>query len=139
MKTAKVLLMDDDAPYLKLLCRMVGALGYDCAGCARGEEALALCAEAKEHGAPFRAAMLDMIIDTGMGGLETAERLRELYPDILLILSSGYSGEVSWAEIQKHGFNANLPKPFKLAELGAVLAENCGSRTPGAPVGGVVS
>lgn len=129
--------MDDDSGYLKLLCRMVGALGYDCVGCARGEDALALCAEAKEHGAPFRAALLDMVIDPGMGGLETARRLRELYPEMLLILSSGYSGEMSWDDIRKHGFNANLPKPFKLAELNAVLAGEFDRRVLGASAGAV--
>ena len=68
----RILLMDDERIIREILVKMLQFLGYTIFAARNGEEALDLFRLADEEGKPVRAAILDLIIDRGMGGRETA-------------------------------------------------------------------
>lgn len=49
-----------------------------------------------------------------MGGLRCAAALRELAPDVPLVLMSGSCDDSALSEPERHSFRAVLPKPFCL-------------------------
>ena len=87
----RLLVMDDEEALRTLLNRSLTKLGYDVQSARDGAEAIAMYESAKASGREFDAVLLDVTISGGMGGIETAARLKELDPSIKLIVSSGYS------------------------------------------------
>ena len=66
--------------------------------------------------------LLDMIMPDMSGG-ETYYCLKEIDPDIKVLLSSGYSLEGRATEILNRGCNGFIQKPFKIKELSQKLRE----------------
>jgi DNA-binding NarL/FixJ family response regulator len=64
---------------------------------------------------------LDLTVSGGMGGVETAAKLKELDPSSKLIVSSGYSASPIMSEFASYGFDAVLPKPWSMPEISAVV------------------
>jgi DNA-binding NarL/FixJ family response regulator len=58
-----------------------------------------------------------------MGGGETYDRLKELYPSIKVFLSSGYSINGQAKEILKRGCDGFIQKPFTMKELSKAIRE----------------
>jgi len=81
---------------------------------ANGTEALEECARARAEGALFGVVILDLTVPGAMGGRETLERLRERFPALSVIISSGYGQEADLADCQPV---AVLPKPYQMHEL----------------------
>jgi CheY-like chemotaxis protein len=57
-----------------------------------------------------------------MGGRDTVSPLRALVPELPIIASSGYSDDPVMADPTHFGFTASLRKPFRLTDLGDLLA-----------------
>ena len=66
-------------------------------------------------------ALLDLTVTGGMGGLETASRLKEVDPSCKLIVASGYSDAPVMSDFASYGFDAVITKPSTPDEVGAVL------------------
>ena len=77
--------------------------------------------EAKAAGSGFDAVLLDLTVGGGMGGMETAARLKEVDPAAILIVSSGYSDSPVMSDIARYGFAGVLPKPWTGAQLSEVF------------------
>jgi CheY-like chemotaxis protein len=60
--------------------------------------------------------ILDMTMP-GLSGGETFDRLREIGPEIRVLLSSGYSVDGQAQQILERGYNGFLQKPFQLGRL----------------------
>jgi two-component system cell cycle sensor histidine kinase/response regulator CckA len=108
-----VLLVEDESTVRYLAKRLLERAGYSVIPAAHGAEALALC---EQHEGPIHLIVTDIVMPE-MGGLELVERLRESYPDLRVILMSGYSeeDELDLAEVPV----AFLQKPFSYKELTA--------------------
>ena len=98
-----------------------------CAG--QGAEALALVKSAMEQGRPFSVAFIDMRMPPGWDGLETAERIREVDPDIQIVIATAYSDR-TWDEVVATLGHIDslllLKKPFdpnEVAQMAAALGE----------------
>jgi signal transduction histidine kinase len=117
-----VLVMDDDDIVRRVAGGILRHLGYEAILTCDGAEALertrALLAEGKQ----LCAAMLDLTVRAGKGGRETVGPLSELVPGLPIIASSGYSDDPVMADPTQFGFTTSLPKPFRLNELGDLLA-----------------
>ena len=59
--------------------------------------------------------ILDMIMP-GMGGGETFDRLKQINPDVRVLLSSGYSLEGQAKDILNRGCLGFIQKPYKIEE-----------------------
>ena len=117
-----ILVMDDEAMIREIASDMLYYLGYEAVCCADGLEALKHLLKATEKGERFSAALLDLTVPGGMGGKEAALRLRQVDPDLPLIVASGYSSDPVLANFSEYGFNAAISKPFDMDSLGRELA-----------------
>ena len=79
----------------------------------------------------FQAVILDATVRGGLGGVATLERLRNVDPEVVAVISSGYCDEAALNEFLTFGFKAALPKPFTRAELGDVLQRAIAARKIG--------
>jgi len=119
--TERLLIMDDEDALRKLLKTVLTKLGYEVQTARDGAEAIALCENAKASGRSFDAALLDLTVSGGMGGMEAAARLKEMDPSLKLIVSSGYSGAPVMSDFRKYGFDDVIPKPWAAAEVSEVF------------------
>ena len=60
--------------------------------------------------------ILDMIMPD-MGGSEAYDRLKEINPDVKVLLSSGYSIDGQATEIMDRGCDGFIQKPFNMKQL----------------------
>jgi signal transduction histidine kinase/CheY-like chemotaxis protein len=119
--TERILVMDDDEALRKLLETVLTGLGYQVQSARDGAEAIAIYEAAKARGRGFDAVLLDLTVRGGMGGIETATKIRELDSSVRLIVSSGYSDASVMSDFRKYGFNGVIPKPWSAGELSEVL------------------
>jgi len=110
----KILVMDDDSELQEVMAEILVLLGHAPQVSSDGLEALEIYGEALENGQKFDLVILDLTIPGGMGGLETLEKLKELNPDVTVIVSSGYSTDPIMANYAEYGFAGVIPKPFTI-------------------------
>jgi len=109
--------MDDDESIRKICTLLLNRLGYDVDTTSCGEEAIACFEKALKEKTPYLAIILDLTVQSGMGGLETLRKLRILDPDVYAIMASGSSLDNMLLSYQSHGFKDVLPKPFRVQDL----------------------
>jgi CheY-like chemotaxis protein len=114
-----VLLVDDEKIIIEVGQAMLEELGYHALTAGSGQEALDLYAKQRKE---IGLVILDMIMP-GMSGGETYERLKEIYGDVTVILSSGYSLNGEAREILDRGCSGFIQKPFALEELSRKVGE----------------
>lgn len=114
----KILVVDDDWFMRDLLSRFLGKKEYEVALADSGEAALQLVAEKA-----FNIGIIDILL-SGMDGLELADRLKQLQPDMMLILMTGHPTLETALEALKRGIQEYLIKPFKLDQL-EVVVQKC--------------
>lgn len=105
-KTFNVLVVDDEEEIGILFQRLLG--GTQKVTVARdGQEALE---KAREK--PFDLVFLDVKLP-GMDGVETLEKLKQIVPDAVVVMMSGYSVEEDISRALKMGAQDFIAKPFK--------------------------
>ena len=119
--TGRVLLMDDEAAIREMGESMLELLGYEVVVTRDGAEAVEAFRRAADEGHPFDAVILDLTVPGGVGGLEASVQLRELDPNVRVVVSSGYSQDPVVAEHGAHGFAAALAKPYDVSLMARVL------------------
>jgi signal transduction histidine kinase/ActR/RegA family two-component response regulator len=119
--TERLLVMDDEEALRILFKAVLSKLGYDVQTARDGAEAIALYEATEAAGGGFDAALLDLTVTGGMGGLEAAAKLRELNPSLKLIVSSGYSEAPVMSHFADYGFDAVILKPWTVKEISEVL------------------
>jgi CheY-like chemotaxis protein len=87
--TETILLVEDQPDVRRVEARILRQLGYDVIEAASGEEALGL---AETSGQRIRLLFTDVVMP-GMDGPALADKLRAMYPDMKVILTSGYTEE----------------------------------------------
>src|SRR5258706_6262133 len=114
----RILVVDDDPQTKSLMVDYLGHLGYEADTVSSGTEALdALCRVA--YGVVFLDCMMP-----GMGGVETARRIRALETPDGLPRILGFSGEDRLdlrLECLAAGMDGFLPKPFTEKDLRKAL------------------
>jgi CheY-like chemotaxis protein len=114
-----ILWVDDEEIALEVWARMLQKLGYDMIQAHHGRQALEIF---KKHESKISLVLLDMKMP-GMNGCEIYDRLKEIQPEIKIILVSGYIDQYVLDEMSKRNFNAYIEKPFKLNALSAKIKE----------------
>ncbi len=118
----RLLFMDDEVGIRDFAAKVLPLLGYEVECVADGQEAVARYVAVRESDRPFDAVILDLTVRGGMGGMEAFERLRAADPNVLALVSSGYSTDPVMADFARHGFAARVPKPYQIDELRDTLA-----------------
>ena len=94
-------------------------LGYKVTIARSGKEAIGLYKRNKER---IDIVILDMIMPEMSGG-KTYDRLKEINPDIKVLLSIGYSIDGQATEILNRGCDGFIQKPFPMKELSLKIRE----------------
>jgi len=119
--TGRLLVMDDMEAMMTVAGEMLGALGYEVEFSRDGAEAIETYKKASEEGRPFDAVVFDLTVPGGMGGEEACRRLREYDPNLKAIASSGYSNSNVMSDFRQAGFQAVVPKPYRIREMSHAL------------------
>ncbi len=125
--SATILLVDDEALIIDVARAMLERLGYRVVVCMEGQEAVKVITD---MGDEIDLVILDMILP-GMDGGTTFDCIRQIQPDMPVILSSGYAINGQADNIMRRGCNGFMQKPYNIAELSqkirSVLDESKGS------------
>jgi len=115
--TPRILILEDDPLVRSLITRNLTSQGFEVTETPEGSETIRRYQEAMDQGRIYDLVVLDLTIPNGLGGVRTMERLRQLDPNVLAIVSSGYSDDPVMAKPAAYGFSAVLPKPYEPADL----------------------
>ena len=123
----RILLVDDDLLVLDSLSRWFSSEGYRVQTAASASQALEAIQWSR-----YDLALIDIQMP-GMGGIELQGRLREICPDLSVIIVTGYPSEPTAAQALRFGASAYLTKPVDLDELSGLVAEAIGHRSEARP------
>ncbi len=114
-----ILVIDDDADICDTLTRVLKQQGHEVMTAGSGEEAVVI-AQDKD----FQMAFIDVKLPN-IDGLETLLRLKEINPDILTIMMTGFRNEVRDAldKAQEASAITCLYKPFDPAEAADIVKQ----------------
>jgi signal transduction histidine kinase/ActR/RegA family two-component response regulator len=129
--SGRVLLMDDEADIRALASQMMQHLGLYVHCVADGTAAVDEYSRALRDSRRYDLVVLDLTVPGGLGGLQALRRLRAIDPDVVAVVSSGYSADEVMASYRSHGFRAMVPKPYGIEELARALRPLLSSQ-PGA-------
>ena len=124
----ETILVVDDEPQLRIIAsQIIERLGYTAIAKGSGEEAL----EYMENNT-VDLLLLDMIMDPGLNGRETYEKILSIHPNQKALLVSGYSETVEVEKAFALGASAFLKKPYSMHELGVAFKKIFTSEDKGA-------
>ena len=113
----RILILEDDPLVRRLITRNLASQGFEVYETAEGNDTIRRYQESMDQGRTFDLVVLDLTIPNGLGGVLTMERLRLLDPNVVAIVSSGYSDDPVMARPAAYGFSAVLPKPYESSDL----------------------
>lgn len=105
------LLIDDDQVFTSVLARVLTRRGYSVATACDGDKAIAECRQSD-----IQRVVLDLKLERE-SGLSILQQLRELQPDIQVVLLTGYSSISTAVEAIKLGAVNYLGKPASVDEI----------------------
>ncbi|HXL14465.1 MAG TPA: response regulator [Methylomirabilota bacterium] len=111
-----VLVVDDEEPVRQVAFEILSHLGYSVVTVPSGEEAV----EGIKNGTNPDVVLLDIIMP-GMNGYQTLRALREIEPDLPILISTGYSDRAAAASLIEEGANGFVNKPYHIETLAAQL------------------
>jgi two-component system, cell cycle sensor histidine kinase and response regulator CckA len=113
----RILILEDDPLVRALIVRNLQSQGYDVTETPEGTETVRAYQDSMQQQRKFDLVILDLSIPNGMGGVRTMEKLRQMDPEVLAIVSSGYSDDPVMARPADYGFAAVLPKPYEPGDM----------------------
>ncbi len=114
-----VLLVDDEEVILEVSRDLLKAMGYRVLLAKDGKEALEIF---KKNQDVIDIVVLDMVMPN-MGGGVAYDSMKEIKPDIKVLLSSGFSVDGEATEILERGCDGFIQKPFTMKKLSAKIRE----------------
>ena len=112
-----ILLVDDEDMIIEVGQALLKRLGHQVITAKSGEEAVEVV---HRMGLGVDLVILDMIMP-GMDGGRTFDRIREICPEIPIMLASGYAINGQAEEIMSRGCNGFIQKPFSVSVLSQKL------------------
>ena len=109
-----ILLAEDELMVRKLVCAILERHGYRVLTAPTGVEALKLWQENRQSVALL---LTDLVMPGGLSGLELARQMQAEQPRLKVVFISGYSAEIAGRELQLHGGDNFVQKPFTTEQL----------------------
>jgi PAS domain S-box-containing protein len=110
----RVLVVEDDHLVAELAAGMLNELGFEAVVTHSAKEALERLSGEQRPTLVFS----DIVMPGGISGIELARKVRERFPELPVLLTTGYSEQVGGS----HGFPV-LQKPYQLDSLAASLGK----------------
>lgn len=117
MKVEKILIVDDELVAREMIQEMLEREGYQAITAGSGEEALAMA-----DGEDFDLLLADIKMPQ-MDGLELIQRFRELRPETVPMLITGYASVETAQVAMREGVYDYIVKPFERSGLSAAVAK----------------
>jgi len=114
-----ILMVDDEEIIIDVSIEMLEKIGYRVLKALSGKEAIS---EYQASSAKIDLVILDLIMPK-ISGSEVYDKLKEINPQVKVLLSSGYSVDGQATEILKRGCNGFIQKPFNMEELSRKVNE----------------
>ncbi|MCC2962289.1 PAS domain S-box protein [Massilia sp. IC2-278] len=114
--TEMVLIVEDEPDLMDVASALYISMGYEVLTASGAQEAVALLAS--RH---VDILFTDVIMPNGMNGVELASYAREHYPDMKIILASGYPLPALKLEHNNLSEFAFVNKPYRLSDLARAL------------------
>ncbi|WP_419657284.1 two component system sensor histidine kinase, hybrid [Desulfosarcina variabilis str. Montpellier] len=111
-----ILVIDDEESQREISCNILDGLGYKTKTASSGEEAVEYLKENRVD-----LVLLDMIMDPGINGRETYERIIEIHPNQKAIIVSGFVETDEVIKTQTLGAGQHIDKPFTLEKIGFAI------------------
>ena len=108
----RVLVVEDDTLVAELAAGMLSELGFECTVAHSAKEAL----ERLAGGEKPKLIFSDIVMPGGLSGIELARKIRDRFPELPILLTTGYSEQVGGS----HGFPV-LQKPYEMNSLANAL------------------
>ena len=118
----RILVVDDEASIRELLVKTLSLAEYTVATAADGNSALS---RLRDAGTACDLAIVDLKMP-GMDGLMLIRQMKQLRPDLPVIIITGFSTEVSAIEAINLGVSGYLTKPFRVPQVLAAAAKALG-------------
>ncbi len=113
-----VLVIDDETMLCDIACKMLTNLGYKAHSVNSGEAAIDYL---KNN--PADLIILDMLMDPGINGLQTYEKILEIIPTQKAIIASGFSESDDVKATLKLGAGGFIKKPYTMEQLGQAVGK----------------
>lgn len=113
-----VLFVDDEEVLQKIAYEFLDSCGYKVLLASNGQEALELLVNDFQS---IDLVILDLMMPK-MGGEETLEHMKRDYPDIPVVIASGYSAESLNQQMKFQQYDGFIEKPYNLQHLEEVIA-----------------
>ncbi len=109
-----ILIVDDEETVRNLLRDALSGLGYSIIEASNGKEAIEVFESKRDR---IDLVILDLIMPL-MGGEETLRRLKEITPDVKVLIVTGYGVDKTLQETLKEiGVTGFIHKPFNVADI----------------------
>ena len=106
-----LLVVDDEKNMRDLLKEYLNEYGYEVTCAANGQDALQIYKQGD-----FDIVLSDLFMEP-MDGLELLNNIKEINPDALFIMITGYPSIQSSIEVMKKGARDYITKPFNIDEI----------------------
>ena len=110
----RVLIVEDDTLVAELAAGMLDELGFETVVAHSAKEALDRLAGGEKPKVIFS----DVVMPGGISGIELARKVRDRFPELPILLTTGYSEQIAGT----HGFPV-LQKPYELESLADALGK----------------
>ena len=114
-----ILLVDDEWVVLEVGKEMLESLGYAVFTARSGKEALQLYEQQREE---IDLVILDLVLPE-MGGAEIFDQLKQIDPNVKVLLSTGYGIVGEAGKLLNRGCEGFIQKPFRIDQLARKLDE----------------
>ena len=114
-----ILVVDDEAHIRAGAAQALEHAGFPVLTAADGREAVAVF---RQHAEAVRAVLLDLTMPN-MDGAATARELRQIRPDVRIVLTSGYTAEEATRQFTDRDLVGFLQKPYGLKNLIAAVRD----------------
>jgi two-component system cell cycle sensor histidine kinase/response regulator CckA len=122
-KGESVLVVDDVEEQREIASGILKRLGYSVISASSGEEAVGYL---ENHSVDL--VILDMIMDPGIDGLETYQRILEFHPGQKAIIASGFSETDRVKQALRLGAGTYIKKPYLLEKIGIAVRDELDNR-----------
>jgi CheY-like chemotaxis protein len=109
----RALVVEDDTLVAELAAGMLTELGFECTVTHSAKEAL----ERLAGGEKPKVIFSDIVMPGGISGVELARKVRDRFPELPILLTTGYSEQTGG----NHGFPI-LQKPYEMEKLASALS-----------------
>ncbi len=117
--TGVILLVDDEEIIRITAEKMLKSMNYEVILARDGREAVDIF---RENHRKIDLVLLDMIMPV-LNGRETFNMIRQIDPDVKVVLSSGFSKAEDVKQMTEKGLSGFIRKPYRKAELSRIIAD----------------